>query len=57
MGLCVNIGNDGIRAVRNVEYIDKYAMIRESPTGKGFADLVLVSSRDVDLAAIVLELK
>lgn len=36
---------------------NKYAMIRELPTGKGFADLVLVPRRDVDLPAIVLELK
>lgn len=36
---------------------NKYAMVRELPTGKGFADLVLVPRRDVDMPAIVLELK
>lgn len=36
---------------------NKYVMIRELPTGKGFADLVLVPRRDVDMPAIVLELK
>lgn len=36
---------------------NKYAMIRELPAGKGFADLVLVPRRNVDLPAIVLELK
>ena len=36
---------------------NNYAMIRELPTGKGFADMVLVPRRDVDMPAIVLELK
>lgn len=36
---------------------NKYVMIRELPTGKGFADLVLVPRRDVDMPSIVLELK
>lgn len=36
---------------------NKYTIIRELPTGKGFADLVLVPRRDVDMPAIVLELK
>lgn len=36
---------------------NNYAMIRELPTGKGFADLVLVPRRNVDMPAIVLELK
>lgn len=36
---------------------NKYTIVRELPTGKGFADLVLVPRRDVDLPAIVLELK
>ena len=36
---------------------NKYVMIRELPAGKGFADIVLVPRRDVDLPAIVLELK
>ena len=36
---------------------NKYAIIRELPTGKGFADLVLVPRREVDMPAIVLELK
>ena len=35
----------------------KYAIIRELPAGKGFADLVLVPRREVDMPAIVLELK
>ncbi len=34
-----------------------YEMIRELPTGKGFADLVLLPYRNVDAPAIVLELK
>ena len=36
---------------------NKYAMIREFPAGKGFADLVLVPRRNVDMPAVVLELK
>ena len=36
---------------------NKYVVVRELPTGKGFADLVLVPRRNVDLPAIVLELK
>jgi len=36
---------------------NKYVMIRELPAGKGFADIVLVPRRDVDMPAIVLELK
>ena len=35
----------------------RYEMIRELPTGKGFADLVLVPHRNADAPAIVLELK
>lgn len=34
-----------------------YTMVRELPTGKGFADMVLVPNRDVDKPAVVLELK
>lgn len=36
---------------------NKYKMIREFPTGRGFADVVLLPLRNVDLPAIVLELK
>lgn len=36
---------------------NKYVTIRELPTGKGFADLVLVPRRDVAMPALVLELK
>ena len=36
---------------------NQYVMIRELPTGKGFADLVLVPRRNVDSPALVLELK
>ena len=36
---------------------NKYVMVRELPTGKGFADLVLVPRRNVDMPALVLELK
>lgn len=36
---------------------NKYVMIREMPTGIGFADLVLVPRRNVDMPALVLELK
>ncbi len=35
----------------------RYEMVREFPTGKGFADLVLLPHRGVDAPAIVLELK
>lgn len=34
-----------------------FAMIRELPTGKGFADIVLLPNRNVDKPAVVLELK
>lgn len=34
-----------------------YEMVRELPTGKGFADIVLVPYRHVDAPAVVLELK
>ena len=34
-----------------------YVMIRELPTGKGFADIVLIPRRNVDSPALVLELK
>ena len=34
-----------------------YTMIRELPTGKGFADIVLLPNRNVDKPAMVLELK
>ena len=34
-----------------------YVMHRELPTGKGFADLVLIPRKNVDSPAIVLELK
>lgn len=34
-----------------------YVMVRELPTGKGFADIVLVPRRNVDKPAVVLELK
>lgn len=36
---------------------NKYEMIRELPSGKGFADIVLLPYRNVDSPAIVLELK
>jgi len=36
---------------------DKYQILREFPTGKGFADLVLLPHRHVDAPAILLELK
>ncbi|MCF0186406.1 MAG: AAA family ATPase [Bacteroidaceae bacterium] len=36
---------------------NKYKIIREMPTGKGFADLVFVPWRNVNLPAIVVELK
>ena len=35
----------------------KYRIVRELPTGKGFADLVLIPWRNVNLPAIVIELK
>ena len=35
----------------------KYKMVREFPTGRGFADVVFVPWRNVDLPAIVVELK
>ena len=35
----------------------RYNMIRELPSGKGFADIVLLPHRNVDGPAIVLELK
>jgi hypothetical protein len=34
-----------------------YIFHRELPTGKGFADIVLIPRKNVDLPAIVLELK
>ena len=34
-----------------------YTMIRELPSGKGFADIVLLPNRNVDKPAVVLELK
>ena len=34
-----------------------YVMHRELPTGKGFADMVLIPRKHVDSSAIVLELK
>lgn len=34
-----------------------FTMIRELPTGKGFADIVLLPNRNVDKPAVVLELK
>ena len=36
---------------------NKYVMIRELPAGKGFADMVFVPRRNVDMPALVLELK
>ncbi|MCF0200602.1 MAG: AAA family ATPase [Bacteroidales bacterium] len=36
---------------------NRYRIIRELPTGKGFADMVLVPWRNVELPAIVVELK
>ncbi len=36
---------------------NRYEMIREMPTGKGFADIVLLPYRHIDAPAIVLELK
>ena len=35
----------------------RYNIVRELPAGRGFADIVLVPHRNVDLPAIVLELK
>ena len=35
----------------------RYNLIRELPTGKGFADLVMIPHRNIDVPAIVLELK
>ncbi len=36
---------------------NRYETIRELPSGKGFADLVLLPYRDVDAPAVILELK
>ena len=36
---------------------NQYAMVRELPTGKGFADIVFVPRREVNMPALVLELK
>ena len=36
---------------------NKYKVVREMPAGRGFADVVLVPWRNVDLPAIVVELK
>ena len=36
---------------------NRYEIIRELPTGKGFADIVLLPHRNVDVPAVVLELK
>jgi hypothetical protein len=36
---------------------NNYIIYRELPTGKGFADLVLIPRKNVDSPAIVLELK
>ncbi|MCF0223709.1 MAG: hypothetical protein HUK20_05520 [Fibrobacter sp.] len=36
---------------------NKYKIIRELPTGKGFADMVFLPWRNVNLPAIVVELK
>ncbi|MCF0178233.1 MAG: PD-(D/E)XK nuclease domain-containing protein, partial [Bacteroidales bacterium] len=36
---------------------NKYQIIREFPSGKGFADVVFIPRRNVDLPAIVVELK
>ena len=35
----------------------RYQIIRELPGGKGFADIVMIPHRNIDLPAIVLELK
>ena len=35
----------------------KYKMVRELPAGRGFADVVFVPWRNVDLPAIIVELK
>lgn len=35
----------------------RYSIVRELPTGRGFADIVLVPHKNIDLPAIVLELK
>jgi len=37
--------------------VNDYVIHREMPTGKGYADLVLIPRRHVDLPAIVIELK
>ncbi|MCF0173235.1 MAG: PD-(D/E)XK nuclease domain-containing protein [Bacteroidales bacterium] len=36
---------------------NKYKMVRELPAGRGFADVVFVLWRNVDLPAIIIELK
>ena len=36
---------------------NKYIIHRELPTGKGFADIVFIPRQNVDLPAIVVELK
>lgn len=36
---------------------NRYQIIRELPGGKGFADIVMIPHRNIDLPAIVLELK
>lgn len=35
----------------------RYSIVRELPTGRGFADIVLVPHKNIDLPAIVIELK
>lgn len=35
----------------------RYSIVRELPTGRGFADIVLVPHKNIDLPAVVLELK
>lgn len=35
----------------------RYNIVRELPTGRGFADIVLVPHKNIDLPAVVLELK
>ena len=51
---------NSLSCVLSIAYIfarNKYTFVREMPTGKGFADIVLIPRRGVDTPAILLELK
>lgn len=53
-------GENSLACVITLAYYsaqNKYIMHRELPTGKGFADIVFIPMRNVDLPAIVVELK